>query len=133
MYKSVNDIDWERWEPQQRATLMFVVRDGQILLIHKKLGLGAGKINGPGGRIEPGEEPVDAATREVQEELIVTPSDIVKSGESLSGEPSGGSAASVDCRHGTRTCASAVDEKEGVSPEPTRRRLDDGKDRGGSD
>ena len=35
--------------------LLFVVRGGEALLIHKKRGLGAGKINAPGGRIEPGE------------------------------------------------------------------------------
>jgi 8-oxo-dGTP diphosphatase len=68
-----DEIDWTRWEPQQRATLLFVERDGQVLLIHKKRGLGAGKINGPGGRIEPGETPAQAAVREVEEELLTTP------------------------------------------------------------
>lgn len=59
------------WVPQQRATLLFVVRDGRILLIHKKRGLGKGKINGPGGRVEPGENAREAAIREVREELGV--------------------------------------------------------------
>ncbi|MBT4161861.1 MAG: NUDIX hydrolase, partial [Gammaproteobacteria bacterium] len=45
-------IDWENWEPEEVATLLFVVRDGRVLLIRKKRGLGAGKINGPGGRLE---------------------------------------------------------------------------------
>lgn len=67
------DIRWGRWTPQMRATLLFVVRDGAALLIHKKRGLGAGKINGPGGRLEPGETPLQAAIREVEEELRVTP------------------------------------------------------------
>ena len=49
----VSDVDWTNWTPTERATLLFVIRDGQMLLIHKKKGLGAGKINGPGGRIEP--------------------------------------------------------------------------------
>ena len=49
--------------------MLFVVKDGQILLIRKKRGLGAGKINGPGGRIEPGESPLEAAVRETREEL----------------------------------------------------------------
>lgn len=75
------DIDWSRWVPQQRATLLFVVRDGEVLLIHKKRGLGAGKINAPGGRIDPGETPLDCAVREVEEELLVTPIDIRKAGE----------------------------------------------------
>lgn len=61
------------WRAGEVATLCFVIRDGQILLIEKKRGLGAGKINGPGGRLEPGETPVEAAIRETQEELGVTP------------------------------------------------------------
>lgn len=38
------------------ATLMFVIDEarGEVLLIRKKRGLGAGKINGPGGKIDPG-------------------------------------------------------------------------------
>src|SRR4029079_6250419 len=62
-------MDWTTWEPKERATLLFVVKDGQILLIRKKRGLGAGKINGPGGRIEPGESAIEAAVRETREEL----------------------------------------------------------------
>ena len=77
----VRDIDWQRWDPTERATLLFVLRDGQILLIHKKTGLGAGKINGPGGRIDPGETAFQGAIREVQEELCVTPTDVRKAGE----------------------------------------------------
>lgn len=65
------EIDWATWEPKERATLLFVIRDGQILLIRKKRGLGAGKINGPGGRLEPGETPMEAAVRETREELGV--------------------------------------------------------------
>jgi 8-oxo-dGTP diphosphatase len=76
-----DDIDWSCWTPQQRATLLFVVRNGQVLLIHKKRGLGAGKINGPGGRLEPGETPLQAAVREVEEELLTTPFDIAHCGE----------------------------------------------------
>lgn len=64
---------WDQWIPVDRATLCFVVKDGRILLILKKRGLGAGKINGPGGRIEPGETPLAAAIRETEEELGVTP------------------------------------------------------------
>jgi 8-oxo-dGTP diphosphatase len=69
----IDQVDWHRWEPRQRATLLFVVKGGEILLIHKKRGLGAGKINGPGGRIDPGETPRDCAVRETREELRITP------------------------------------------------------------
>jgi 8-oxo-dGTP diphosphatase len=64
---------WQNWQPTMRASLCFIRGDGQILMIRKKRGLGAGKINGPGGRLEPGETPVEAAVRETQEELGVTP------------------------------------------------------------
>ena len=67
------EFDWASWRPKERATLLFVVRNGQILLIRKKRGLGAGKINGPGGRIEPGESSLDAAVRETREELGIEP------------------------------------------------------------
>jgi len=77
----VDEVDWERWQPQQRATLLFVVRDGSILLIDKKRGLGAGKVNGPGGRLEPGETPLQAAIRETREELRVTPLEVRACGE----------------------------------------------------
>jgi len=63
--------DWSTWQPTERAVLLFVITDGQILLIRKKRGLGAGKINGPGGRIEPGETASQAAIRETREELLI--------------------------------------------------------------
>lgn len=80
---SRSPVDWSSWQPRERATLLFVVRDGQVLLILKKRGLGAGKINGPGGRLDPGETPRDCATREVQEELRVTPTSVRDAGELL--------------------------------------------------
>jgi len=79
--RRVSEIDWASWVPTEKATLLFVLRDGQILLIHKKTGLGAGKINGPGGRIDPGETPRQCAIREVQEELCVTPTGVREGGE----------------------------------------------------
>jgi 8-oxo-dGTP diphosphatase len=75
--------DWSTWQPQLRATLMFIVDvDTQrVLLIRKKRGLGAGKINGPGGKMDPGETEAECAIRETQEELHVTPLHPVKHGE----------------------------------------------------
>ncbi|MCA9693041.1 MAG: 8-oxo-dGTP diphosphatase [Myxococcales bacterium] len=78
--RTIAEIDWRRWQPDDRATVLFVVRDGQILLIRKKRGLGAGKINGPGGRLEPGETSQAAAIREVEEELRVTPTGVRQCG-----------------------------------------------------
>lgn len=66
------DVDWESFRPVDEATLVFVIREDEILLIRKKRGLGAGKINGPGGRLEPGESAAECAHREVAEELCVS-------------------------------------------------------------
>lgn len=62
---------------------MFIVDEArrQVLLIRKKRGLGAGKINGPGGKMDPGETSAECAIRETQEELGVTALDPVKHGE----------------------------------------------------
>lgn len=72
--RSLDDVDWSTWVPTDIAVLLFVIRGGEALLIRKKRGLGAGKINAPGGRIEPGETPEEAAIRETVEEVCVTPS-----------------------------------------------------------
>lgn len=79
--RTVAAIDWQRWTPTDRATLLFVVQGGHVLLIRKKRGLGAGKINGPGGRIDAGETPMQAAIREVQEEVAVRPTGVTERGE----------------------------------------------------
>ena len=81
MFKTVGEVDWENWVPSIRATLMFVIQDGKILLIHKKRGFGKGKINGPGGKLESGETPFACAIRETQEELCITPTGVQFVGE----------------------------------------------------
>lgn len=77
----VAQIDWQTWQAQERATLLFVLKDNQILLIRKKRGLGAGNINGPGGHIELGESPMQCAVRETREELKITPLNVSARGE----------------------------------------------------
>ena len=73
--------DWKTWQPRVRANLLFIVRDGQILLIRKKRGFGAGKINGPGGKIDPGETALQSALRETEEELGIKPLGAEQRGE----------------------------------------------------
>lgn len=91
---TVEDVDWDAWEPKETAVICYIFKDDKVLLINKKTGLGAGKINAPGGRIEPAEMAIDAAVREVQEETGLTPlnlkevgqlSFIFKDGHSLKG------------------------------------------------
>ncbi len=71
MIKTAREINPETWKPVEEAVLCFI-RDrenSRMLLMHKKTGLGAGLINAPGGRIEKGETPIQAAVRETQEEV----------------------------------------------------------------
>ena len=53
------------------ATLVFLIKDHEILLIKKKRGFGANKYNGVGGKVQQGERLEDAARREVLEEVGV--------------------------------------------------------------
>jgi len=50
------------------ATISFCLKDNEILLGMKKLGFGAGKWNGFGGKVEESEEIKSAAAREIFEE-----------------------------------------------------------------
>ena len=54
--------------------LLLLKRDDEILLAMKKRGFGSGRWNGVGGKLETGETPEQAAVRECQEEIGVTPS-----------------------------------------------------------
>lgn len=56
----------------KETNLCYLFRPGQVLLAMKKRGFGAGKWNGPGGKANPGETPVEALVREVQEEIGVS-------------------------------------------------------------
>lgn len=65
----------------QEATLCFPIRADDVLLIEKKRGLGAGRIHGPGGKLEPGETPREAVLREVHEEVAAAVPTVRKFGE----------------------------------------------------
>jgi 8-oxo-dGTP diphosphatase len=79
--RSVADVDWDTWQPTIRATLLFVVEAGRVLLIHKKRGIGAGLVNGPGGKIDPGESAAECAIRETFEEVCVTATGVEEAGD----------------------------------------------------
>jgi 8-oxo-dGTP diphosphatase len=63
---------------RKHTTLLFLQRENELLLAMKKRGFGVGKWNGVGGKFEPGETPLDAAIRECQEEIGVTPTELQK-------------------------------------------------------
>lgn len=60
------------------CTLLFLLRDNEILLAQKKRGFGAGYWNGVGGKIESSETLEQATIRECQEEIHVTPKNVEK-------------------------------------------------------
>jgi len=59
--------------PLRQATLLFLVRSGEILLAMKKRGFGEGRWNGVGGKVADGETVEDAAVHEIEEEIGVKP------------------------------------------------------------
>lgn len=65
----------------KQLTLLFLLRDNQILLAMKKRGFGAGRWNGVGGKLDEGETVEQALVRECEEEIEVTPNDYQKAAE----------------------------------------------------
>ena len=62
---------------------VIVVRDGKVLTGTRLKGKGAGLIGGPGGHVEDGESPEEAAIRETAEEFKIIPKDLVRIGSKL--------------------------------------------------
>lgn len=69
--QTLSDIDWENWTAVVRATLLFILVGDKVLMIRKKTGLGAGKYNAAGGKLEKGETIEEGAIRELEEELCI--------------------------------------------------------------
>lgn len=63
------------YTPHDHAVLCLLRGDGHVLLIRKKRGLGAGKVNAPGGKQEAGEDLKTTAVRETREEVGLVPSE----------------------------------------------------------
>ncbi|NLA93293.1 MAG: 8-oxo-dGTP diphosphatase [Spirochaetales bacterium] len=70
--RTVEEIDWDSWEPKEVAVLLYLFEDDKVLLIDKKTGFGKGKVSAPGGHIEPHETASEAAIREFNEETTAT-------------------------------------------------------------
>jgi len=60
----------------RQSTLLFLLKDNQILLAMKKRGFGINRFNGVGGKPNPNENILDTAIRETQEEICVVPKNI---------------------------------------------------------
>ncbi len=62
----------------QLYVLVYPLKNGSVLLMRKKRGIGKGRINAPGGKVEAGESPEEAAARELREEVgvVVEPEDL---------------------------------------------------------
>jgi len=65
----------------QTGVLCYPIIDEEMLLIRKTRGHGKGKLVGPGGKVESGESPPEAAVRETKEEVGVRVTEVTKVGE----------------------------------------------------
>jgi len=62
----------------RQSTLLFLIKDNQILLAMKKRGFGVNRFNGVGGKPQLDENILDTAIRETQEEINITPKNIIQ-------------------------------------------------------
>ncbi len=65
----------------KQLTLLFLLKENQVLLAMKKRGFGAGRWNGVGGKLDEGETIEQALIRECQEEIEVTPKNFTQMAE----------------------------------------------------
>lgn len=106
-------MDWTNWEPNLRANLVFIQRGDEVLLIRKKRGIGAGKINAPGGKIEPGESAAEGAVRETEEEVGLRVSHLRQMGE-LHFQFTDGMALHCSVFHSTEFDGEAIETDEAI-------------------
>ncbi|MEM3841107.1 MAG: NUDIX domain-containing protein [Candidatus Micrarchaeaceae archaeon] len=77
----VSIADYEKTGKKLRdVTLCYLVKGSKVLIALKKRGFGAGKMNGIGGKVEPGESIEAAMIRETKEEIGVEPTSFIKVG-----------------------------------------------------
>lgn len=70
-------------EPMVETNLCLLKKENEVLLAMKKRGFGVGKWNGVGGKVKPGESHIEAAVREIKEEIgvDVAKEDLVEMGK----------------------------------------------------
>ncbi len=67
--------------PKKLLTLCYLIRDDEVLLGMKKRGFGAGRWNGFGGKLHPGETLEQATVREVAEEAGIEVTEMSELGQ----------------------------------------------------
>lgn len=72
MIKTLKEIKQIAGIPTKMATLVFLIKNDEVLLAMKKRGFGEGKWNGSGGKVHEEETVEEAAKREVKEEIGVS-------------------------------------------------------------
>lgn len=72
MGKTLKEIKQIVGIPIKKATLVFLIKNNEVLLAMKKRGFGEGRWNGSGGKVHDGETVDEAAKREVKEEIGVS-------------------------------------------------------------
>ena len=65
---------------KQLMTLAYLIKDDEVLLGYKKQGMGIGRYNGFGGKVEKGETIEETAEREIFEECGLTVKNLVELG-----------------------------------------------------
>ncbi len=64
-------FDSKNWQPTEVATVCYLIKGDEVLLIEKQRGMGTGLVVGPGGRVEKGESIEEGAKRECMEEVKI--------------------------------------------------------------
>jgi 8-oxo-dGTP pyrophosphatase MutT (NUDIX family) len=73
---NIKELEQNLNKPLRQATIIFLMRDDEVLLAMKKRGFGKGRWNGVGGKQLPGEEIEQTAIREAAEEIEVIPTNL---------------------------------------------------------
>ena len=73
----------EEEPPKKSGVGVIVVKDGKVLTGTRLAGRGVGLLCGPGGHVEEGETPAEAAMRETMEEFHIKPMKLMKLGTKL--------------------------------------------------
>lgn len=76
-YKEFKEVHKDEADTQNEGVGVLVIKDGRILAGKRTDGLG---LCGPGGHVEPGETPEDAAGREAMEEFGIRPRELIPIG-----------------------------------------------------